>query len=158
MFENLFQSLQLSNDVDNWNYIWNGSLFTSKRAYCHFIGTCWSHPVFNWIWKSSCQHNHKVLFWLLSKDRLSTRNIMKRKNFQLPSFNCVLCNNNLEETFDHLFIHCDLVRLCWGLLGLMINSSHSSFQNFENFRRQLNVPFFMEIIIIMTCKDLQFQF
>lgn len=49
----------------------------------------------------------KVLCWLLIKDRLSTRNILKRRNMALDSYNCVLCNDNIEETVEHLFLHCN---------------------------------------------------
>ena len=99
--EHLLQNLQMVNGADTWTYIWGTSIFSSKRAYRHLSGSSWSHPIFKWIWKSSCQHNHKVFFWPLSQDRLSTRNILKRKNFHLASFNCVLCAHNLEETVEH---------------------------------------------------------
>lgn len=100
-------------------------------------------------WKSSCQHKHKVFFWLLVQDRLSTLNILKRKNQQIASFNCVLCSLNTEETVDHLFFECDLAKTCWGLIGLTVNSSPDPIQRFESFRLQINTSSFMEIIIIM---------
>jgi hypothetical protein len=63
---------------------------------------------------------NKVLFWLLLKDRLSTRNILKRKNRALPSYDCVLCQLQLEETLEHLFLHCPFAISCWNLLHLHI--------------------------------------
>lgn len=137
------------NGTNTWPYIWGNSIFTSKKAYCHLIGASWAHPMHKWIWKSSCQHKRKVFFWLLSKARLSTRNILKRKNLQLASFNCVLCAND-SETVEHLFLDCGLAKACWSLIGVIVNNSINPFQIFEDFRRQLNVPFFMEIIIIMS--------
>ena len=89
-------------------------------------------------------------FWLLSKDRLSTRNILKRKNFHLLSSNCVLCADNTEETLEHLFLECDLARACWNLVGVAVGNYNDPLPIFEDFRRQLGVPFFMEIIIIMS--------
>ena len=71
--QNSLQNFQISADKDVWSYIWGGSLFSSRKAYRHLKGTSPTHPVFKWLWKSSYQHNHKVFFWLLAQDRLSTR-------------------------------------------------------------------------------------
>jgi hypothetical protein len=35
------------------------------------------HPGFKWLWKASAQKRHNVFFWLLLKDWLSTRNILR---------------------------------------------------------------------------------
>ena len=70
--EIIVQNLQLSDGVDNWMYSWGSSIFTSKKAYCQLRGRSLLHPIYKWIWKSSCQHKHKVFFWLLTNDRLST--------------------------------------------------------------------------------------
>jgi hypothetical protein len=35
---------------------------------------------------------HKFFFWLLIKDRPSTRNILRKKNMYLEYYNCVICN------------------------------------------------------------------
>ena len=58
--EHLLQNLQMVNGADTWTYIWGTSIFSYKRAYRHLLGSSWSHPIFKWIWKSSCQHTHKV--------------------------------------------------------------------------------------------------
>jgi len=68
---------------------------------------------------------------------------------QLPSFNCVLCPINTEETVDHLFLECDMAKTCWGLIGLTVINGPDPFQRFESFRSQINTSFFMEIIIII---------
>ena len=104
-FEIILQNLELSDGVDTWMYIWGSSIFTSTKAYCQLRGRSWSHPIYKWIWKSSCQHKHKVFFWLLTNDRLSTRNILRRKHMHLPSYSCMLCSSNSEETVQHLFLN-----------------------------------------------------
>lgn len=68
----------------------------------------------------------------------------------LQSYDCVLCDSSVEETVDHFFLHYDLARECWNLLGLTVPQSQGPFQILENFKAQLNIPFFMEIIIIMS--------
>jgi hypothetical protein len=92
------------------------------KAYTHLIGTRHVHPTFHWLWKSAAQKKHKVFFWLLLKDRLSTRNILKRKNRALPSYDCVLCPLQSEETLEHLFLNCPFAVSYWNLLNLTITS------------------------------------
>lgn len=123
--------------------------FSTSKAYKQLVGIMSVHPIYNWTWKSSCQHNHKVFFWFLIKDRLSTRNLLKRKNMILPSYNCILCNEGIEESRDHLFLECKFARNCWALLGLTIVSSPELEERVTSLKSQLNVKFFMEIIIIM---------
>jgi hypothetical protein len=147
--ESMLNNFHPSGASDTWTYIWGSQSFTCAKAYKQLSGLATVHPVFRWIWKSSCQHKHKVFFWLLVQDRLSTRNILRRKNMFLPSYNCVLCEEAIEETVDHLFLHCELAKECWSLVGLVVPQSQDPFQILEEFRIRLNVPFFMEVIIIM---------
>jgi hypothetical protein len=101
-----------NNAADSWFYIWGCFTFTSKKAYQHLLGASWAAPIFKWIWRSSCQPKHKVFFWLLIQDRLSSRNILRRRQMFLPSYDCVLCPLSTEETVDHLFLECNLAREC----------------------------------------------
>jgi hypothetical protein len=112
LLECVIQNLPETEDCDVWSYIWGSNSYSSSKAYKHLMGTCNVHPVFKWIWKSCCKHKHKVFFWLLVQDRLSTRNILRRKNMHLQSFNCVLCNESCEETVEHLFLKCRISRSC----------------------------------------------
>lgn len=113
------------------------------------MGQNWIHPVFKWLWRSSCQHKHKVFFWLLAQDRLSTRNILRRRNMQLQSFDFVLCLDSHEETVEHLFLHCQFAKACWNLVGVQVPSLMDPLQVLESFKSQLKVSFFMEIIVLM---------
>ena len=79
---------------DVWSYIWGNSSFSLKKAYKVLIGTQAVSAQFNWLWGSSYQAKHKFFFWLLIHDRLNTRNLLARKNFQLhlmdvPHFNAI---------------------------------------------------------------------
>jgi len=68
------------------------------------------------------QNKHKVFCWLLLRNRLSSRELLRKKNMELEDHSCVLCDSSSDETLVHL-------------LFLLKN--------------QLQVPFFMEIIILM---------
>jgi hypothetical protein len=151
-FQALQQTLQhqdLTNSFDTWTYIWVNTSFTSKQAYNHLRGSIEAAPIFSWIWKSSCQLKHKVFFWLLVQDRVSTTNVLRRKHMYLPSYDCILCNENHEETIDHLFLECIFSRDCWALIGLMIVNSPFLIHRIESLKLQIAKKFFMEIIIIM---------
>jgi len=119
--------------------------------YKKLIGHHPNDPAFNWIWKSFCQPKHKVFTWLLLKDRLSTRNILRRKNLHLESYNCELCNQGVEESSEHLFIHCPFAQQCWGLFNLETSPAGGIIDNFNAIKSQLHSQFFMETIILMCC-------
>lgn len=68
----------------------------------------------------------------------------------LPNYNCVLFNANVEETAYHLFTSCSFSTQCYGLINLHTEVNLSPLQNLELLRtKQINKPFFMEIIILM---------
>ena len=91
----------------------------------------------------------RFFFWLLLKDRLSTRELLRRRNMELPDYNCVHCNTPTEETLEHLFLHCPFAHNCWASINLFVGNSNP-FVTLEQFRDQLNVPFFMDVIIVMS--------
>ena len=68
---------------------------------------------------------------------------------ELPDYNCVLCYHTTEESVFHLLIGCPFATACWNWLGLQITHQGEMLHCLESFRGQLQVPFFMEIIIIM---------
>lgn len=116
-----------SEDLDSWSYIWASGLFTSSKAYKHLTGTALVHPGFTWLWRCSVQHKHKTFFWLLMKDRLSTRNLLKRRNMELPSYDCVLYTASNEESLHHLFLQCPFAQQCWQLINLDISDPFDIF-------------------------------
>jgi len=142
-------SLQINSEADIWAYIWGSPFFSSAKAYIHLTGHRLVHAAFIWLWKSACQNKHKVFFWLLLKDRLSTRELPRRRNMELPDYNCVHCNTPTEETLEHLFLHCPFAHNCWASINLFVGNSNP-FVTLEQFRDQLNVPFFMDVIIVMS--------
>jgi hypothetical protein len=67
----------------------------------------------------------------------------------LPSYNCVLCHSVTEETLVHLFIDGPFAQACWNLFHLVI-SPVEPLDVLVFFKHQLNVPFAMDVIIIMS--------
>lgn len=128
-----------SEDMDIWSYI-QGAHFSSSKAYKQLTGFAVVHPAYKWIWKSVVQHKHIVLIWLLLKNRLSTRAHLRMKNMVLPSYHCILCTDSVEESIEHLFMHCRFAQECWHILHLQVSGPNDPFQSFEDFRAQLDVP------------------
>jgi hypothetical protein len=106
---------------DRWTYSWGNSKYSSKKAYKLFSGTVPDSPLFPWLWSSSNLGKHKFFFWLLLRDRLSTRNLLRRKNMQLDDYSCVLCNTGHEEISFHLFFECPFNIACWNTMPINCN-------------------------------------
>ena len=111
---NSLDQLVLTYQCDVWTYIWGNQIYLSAKAYKLLKGSANVHQAYNWLWKSSCQLKYKFFSWLLLKDRLSTCEILRRKNMFLPSYTCVLCSENIEESV--LLARC-MYRLAHGPLG-----------------------------------------
>ena len=67
----------------------------------------------------------------------------------LPDYNCVCCIASVEETLMHLFIQCPFAQACWNSIGVIVVQA-DPFVTLDQLKNQLGVPFFMEIIIVMS--------
>jgi hypothetical protein len=97
-------------------------------------------------------HHAKIrefFFWLLLKDILSTRALLRCKNMYLEDYSCVFCSLGFEEDLCHLFFHCPFAVSCWFILNLLVPNTSDLESLLQNFRIQLQIPFFMEVIITM---------
>lgn len=81
--QQIMEATTLENSDDIWSYNGGSNRFSTSRTYRKLIGHQPTDPAFKWIWKSYCQPKHKVFCWLLLKDRLSTRNILRIKHMEL---------------------------------------------------------------------------
>ena len=133
---------------DTWSYIWGNEFYSSIKACKVLIGYKITPPHFSWIWKSSCQPKHKIFFWQLLHDRVNTRNLLRRKNFELDDYNCVVRNCHQEETLHHLFWSCPFAAQCWDYICPTRTSNLSVLEAFQDLKDKLQLPFFMEIIIL----------
>jgi hypothetical protein len=137
-------------NLDLWSYSWGNAKFSTAKAYKSLVGSRPTHLAFLWIWSSKCQMKHKVFFWLLLKDRLSTRDLLQRQLVELDSYTCDLCIRRKSETVAHLFFRCNFAKACWSSIGASVVTSRPVFQILRLIKDKLAVPFSMEIIILMT--------
>jgi hypothetical protein len=136
-------------DKDIWTYFHRKSAYKSATAYKMLRGRNNADPIFRWIWKSYCQPKHRVFAWLLVQDRLSTRNVLRRKRMILDSYNCEFCHVAQEETTQHLFWECPFAQQCWGILNLQTDQTSGTPRNFQAIKDQLNSRFFVIPLILM---------
>jgi hypothetical protein len=144
------QALQIdSNTSDSWEYIWGDKNYSSSKCYNLPYKNSQPPAPFLWIWNSKCCNKLRVFSWLLLMDRLNTRDILRRKKQKLrDNYNCVLCNNNTEETAFHLFFSCPFSQSCWQHLGISWDFSLEFFQMMHQAKLQYQSTFFMEIFTI----------
>ena len=67
----------------------------------------------------------------------------------LEDYGCAICATGIEESVEHLFLRCLFAVQCWRTLGLNSTRNIEPLLLMEVFKSRLNVPFFMEIIILM---------
>nr|TKW29308.1 hypothetical protein SEVIR_3G387100v2 [Setaria viridis] len=68
----------------------------------------------------------------------------------LKSYNYELCILQRLETITHLFLRCNFAKACWASIGISVITSRPLVQIFNLIKGKLAVPFFMEIIILMS--------
>lgn len=141
------QNVQLSGTYDKWIYPW-ASDFSSIKMYKLLKQGVPAPPIFAKIWKNASMLKYKIFFWLLMHDRVNSRNLLHRKSFHLPSYNCALCHAHTEETSHHLFWDCDFALSCWDSIITNINRGTSLYDEIIIFAQALPAPIAMEILIM----------
>jgi hypothetical protein len=149
--EQCLLSLELQEAEDIWQLPPGASTYKVSKAYSLLS----QHPeplmVFKWLWKSCCQLKHKIFYWLVIYNRQNTRAMLMRKNFFIEDYTCVMCNDHTLETRDHLFFQCQFAQMCWKYLCPSWQPLYSSIQDeVANLKRLLNLPFAMEVIILIS--------
>ena len=87
----------------------------------------------------------------LLADRLNTRNMLRRRHFNInDEFNCVLCNSGVEETIEHLIFTCPFSSSCWVKVGIAWNMNRSRIDAIQTARRSFKGELFFEIVGIVA--------
>jgi hypothetical protein len=84
-------------------------------------------------------HEHAPSYFFVGEIRCSP----------LMSYDCVLCSLSQEETVGHLFLACPFAQACWSLINLTPASADPGLV-INSFKDQLNISFFMDIVIILS--------
>ena len=98
---------------DKWTFMWGNDKY-SRKLYAMAFSSLPVPVTFSWVWKSQCTPRIKVFMWLTLVDRLNTRVMLRRHNFNIQSgVNCVLCNSGNEEGITHLLFEYLFAARCW---------------------------------------------
>jgi hypothetical protein len=130
---------------DTRTFVW-GASYTSAKFYKFMFAAVPCDAAITLIWKSKCLPKLKVFLWLLLMDRLNTKDRMLRKHWEVNDGpHCVLCDQNVLETRDHLFFLCPFAVNCWNRIGIFWDCSLSISDRLLEARRLLAKPFFLEV-------------
>ena len=134
------------NDV--WTYE-RGNKFSAALYYRFFFKDFEPHPSFKWIWKAKNTFKLKFFCWLLLSDRVNTRDMLRRRHYNINSgLSCVLCSNPPVETMEHLFFQCCFSKECWELLGIHWNNNGNHLDWIAQAKQTWNKCMFMEIFMV----------
>ena len=112
-------SMTNTTDGDDWTFAWGSKVYASSKYYRFCFRNIIPHEDFLWLWKSKSTPKLKFFCWLLLSDRLNTRNMLRRRHYNIGNdFSCMLCSPAPEETLEHLFFRCPFSENCWDLLGI----------------------------------------
>lgn len=103
---------------DIWTCSW-GAKYSARKFYAFYLKDVEADEVFRWIWKSRCTMKIKMFAWLLAADRINTRNMIKRRHWNVSGgFNYALCDAAIEETVEHLFFDCPFSISYWASINM----------------------------------------
>ena len=87
-------------------------------------------------WDLHLPHKIKKFMWLLSKNKILTKENLLARQWQGDPV-CILCNTNVGESTDHLFLKCPYVRHIQFWMGKAqhLFSHWSSIKNILNFEK-----------------------
>ena len=68
----------------------------------------------------------------------------------LDDYGGAICQTGVEESVEHFFLMCSFAVHYWNNLGLNIGLNIELYRLLEVFMTVLQVPFFIEIIVLMS--------
>jgi hypothetical protein len=100
-------------DKHRWTYSWTSPHYSSMKMYKIICEKPNRHNLFKLLWSTACRLRHKIFFWFLLHDIVSTRNLLHRMSMFLEEYTCALRPESAEETLIHLFWNCPFSLNCW---------------------------------------------
>jgi hypothetical protein len=95
----------------------------------------------------------KIFCMAHTVDRLGTKAMLTRRNYPVePNVHCVLCDGQVEEDILHLFFTCPFASSCWQKIGVLWDPANDIHDKVINTMNQLQLPFFIEIVIVVAWK------
>ena len=134
--------------ADKWILTWGTEMYSANKYYNFYFEDVRAHQAYNWLWKSKATMKIKVFDWLLLSVRLNSRNMLKRRHYNIGNdYTCLLCESNLEETVEHLFFECSFSKNYWSDLGICWNTQGTRLDWINLAKMSWNKPLFMAIFL-----------
>ena len=127
--------------------IFYGVEYITKKAYNALIGTHPTKKCILDIWKTCCLTKHNFFAWLMMNGKINTKDMMKRKNFYVEFYDCILCDTCLEESIFHIFFDCNFRQSFWWAMGIEWNSDMDLNSMIQDAKQRYSMTFIMEILI-----------
>ncbi|KAL9997323.1 putative reverse transcriptase zinc-binding domain-containing protein [Helianthus debilis subsp. tardiflorus] len=103
--------------LDTWSWALERSgEFSVKSLRNRLQQASFTHLGLDFEWNSWCPLKVNFMIWRLIQDRLPTRVALQRRNIQLPSSRCCLCNEH-DETALHFFGACSVASQIWDFVS-----------------------------------------
>ena len=135
-------------DMDSLIYEWGSEIYTAKRYYNFYFREATAHITYKWLWKSSATMKIKVFGWLLISDRLNTRNMLKRRHYNIgDNHGCILCGSTEEETIEHMIFTCHFSLACWDTLNIHWTTNGDRLNWIKEAKSRWDNQMFMEIFL-----------
>ena len=133
---------------DNWTYCWGSVDFKAIKYYKFYFREVHAHQSYKWLWAARSTLKIKVFGWLLLSDRLNTRNMLKRRHYNIgDDYNCLLCDQQIEETVEHMIFQCPFSQRCWSILGITWQQTGSRLRWISMAAHDWSSPMFMDVFL-----------
>jgi hypothetical protein len=73
---------------------------------------------YRFLWKSKLPQKLKVFIWLVVRNKILTKDNLKKINWH-GSSDCCFCGG--PESIDHLFFKCTIARFVWRVIKVALN-------------------------------------
>ena len=140
-----------SDQYDAWECTLDGT-YSLKKFYEHCFREVVADKAFLWLWKAKCPIKFKMFGWLLLVDRLNTRNMLRRRHYNVANnvYTCMLCQIPPEEIVEHLFFACPFNQRCWAKVGMLWPTLGDRVSLLHGGRDGWRQPLFMDIFQMAT--------
>nr|XP_043639597.1 uncharacterized protein LOC122610694 [Erigeron canadensis] len=98
---------------------------------------CWIFP-----WNKLAPLKVNIFCWRLEMNRIATSDLLQNRNIVVPSSLCILCKA-MNETANHLFLHCDFAEQLWGFIRSWVKlpvSNPESIKELLEYHKVLVIP------------------
>ncbi|XP_026428475.1 uncharacterized protein LOC113324369 [Papaver somniferum] len=86
--------------------------FSTKACYDALVGPMEVCIYSKFLWKNDIPSKVSFMLWADLNNSLPTRDMLRHKSVEIDSSLCMMCNT-VDESADHLFLHCQTTFKVW---------------------------------------------